>query len=561
MKQFNIRISFAVLFGFLGVFSGAMLLFVSGYLISKSALRPENIMMVYVPIVSVRAFSIGQALFPYLDKLMSHDAVLRIVTKYRKRLYDDLEKDVLNLQDTYQTGDLFHVLSEDMEQLQDAYMKTLFPSVIGLVTYAIVSIIVGIFDMSFMLLFIALLGIIVFLLPTIAYNIMKKRYIKEKQIRSHFYQQITDALFGQIDWLISGRWNELQTNFADTHHTLQLAEKHSNRWNHIMQIIGRFIGGIAIIIAMVWANEMVNENLLSPTVIAAFVLMMFSVIDALLPVREAVQDIPKYVFTIKRMEAITNRGAQEQPVQSCERPTTADIQLKATQFFYKKSQANVIDNVNLTIQQGDKVALLGKSGAGKSTMLKLIAGLIQPTSGDVTIGGIHANESLLGETVAVLNQKPHLFHTSIANNIRIGRQQATDEEIIEVLKKVRLYELVKQLPDGIDTNVESLGKRFSGGERQRIAFARVLIQQTPIIILDEPTTGLDPVTERKLLETFIEAASGQTLLLVTHHLIGAQWMDRIIFLKDGKIHMEGSHHELLSKSKYYRTLYKMDEKM
>src|SRR5699024_1771674 len=121
LKQYNKRISLFLFFGLIGIGSGAMLLFVSGYLISKSSLRPENIMLVYVPIVSVRAFSIGQAVFPYLEKLVGHDVVLSILAKYRKRLYDALEKDAISLRGKYETGDLFQVLSEDIERLQDFY--------------------------------------------------------------------------------------------------------------------------------------------------------------------------------------------------------------------------------------------------------------------------------------------------------------------------------------------------------------------------------------------------------------------------------------------------------
>src|SRR5699024_9161115 len=130
MKKYRWRIALSALYALLGVASGAMLLFVSGYLISKSSLQPVNIMVVYIPIVSVRAFSIGQAVFPYLEKLVSHDIVLRILAKYRQRLYDALEKDAISLRGKYETGDLFQVLSEDIERLQDFYLKTLFQSII-----------------------------------------------------------------------------------------------------------------------------------------------------------------------------------------------------------------------------------------------------------------------------------------------------------------------------------------------------------------------------------------------------------------------------------------------
>src|SRR5699024_3141467 len=134
----------------------------------------------------------------------------------------------------------------------------------------------------------------------------------------------------------------------------------------------------------------------------------------------------------------------------------------------------------------------------------------------------------LGQAVSVLNQKPHLFHTTIANNIRIGNPKATDEEIINVLRQAQIYHMIEQLPLGIHTQMNEMGKRFSGGERQRIAFARVLSQKTPILLLDEPTTGLDPKTEHELLATILEAAKDKTIIWVTHHLAGASSMDEII---------------------------------
>src|SRR5690625_5228917 len=165
LKQYKSRMSLSLVLGILGIGSGAMLLFVSGYLISKSSMRPENIMVVYVPIVSVRAFSIGQAVFPYLEKLVSHDIVLRILSKYRNRLYSILEPQAMFLQSRYQTGDLLTVLSDDIEKLQDFFIKTLLPSFAGLFVYTVFAIVVGIFNVPFMLLILAMFGVIVFLMP------------------------------------------------------------------------------------------------------------------------------------------------------------------------------------------------------------------------------------------------------------------------------------------------------------------------------------------------------------------------------------------------------------
>ncbi|MEJ8777469.1 thiol reductant ABC exporter subunit CydC [Pseudogracilibacillus sp. ICA-222130] len=563
IKQFKGKMSLAVLFGFLGIASGAMLLFVSGYLISKSSLRPENIMLVYVPIVSVRAFSIGQAVFPYLEKLVGHDVVLSILAKYRKRLYDALEKDAISLRGKYETGDLFQVLSEDIERLQDFYLKTLFPSIIGLLIYTIIIIVIGAFDLVFMLYFLLLLGIIVFLIPFIAYMKMKRTYSEERMERNKYYRHVTDAIFGQLDWLISGRYSELEKNMMQHHETLLQYEQKTNRWHHVRDAVLRFFGGISIVVMLIWTNKIVGEEVISATVLAAFVLMTFSVIDALLPLSDAMEEVPIYKETIDRLQTFVPVEQENEDVSNVF--TTLDgplgIELRHIMYRYDGEKENTINNISVQISPGEKVALLGKSGAGKSTLLKMLAGLVKPTKGEILVGNETIDASFLSRHIAVLNQKPHIFHTTVANNIRIGREDVTDEEIEAVLDKVHLMDYIRTLPKGIHTNVDELGKRFSGGQRQRIAFARVLVQDTPIILLDEPTVGLDPKTERDLIQTFVEAASDKTMVLVTHHLIGAKWMDRVIFLEDGQINIAGHHDQLLKENDYYRALYTLEDQI
>lgn len=561
IKQNKGRIALSVIFGFLGIASAAMLLFVSGYLISKSSLRPENIMIVYVPIVSVRAFSIGQALFPYLEKLMSHDIVLRILASYRKKLYEILEPQALDIQRRYQTGDILSVLSDDIEKLQDFYIRTLFPSVIGILVYGVIAIVFGFFDWIFMLLMVGLLGVIVFLIPIMSYVLMRKKHIAIKDKKGKLYQHITDAIFGQLDWVVSGRVNEVVHRITHENFLLMKKENNLKRWNHIRDALLRLIAGISIIAVMIWANNQVDSAVISPIVIAAFVLMMFSITDALLPISEAVEEIPAYVDSLQRIEKIQNQqDINNAPVGishlQIQKPV---VKLQNISYRYDDENKNIINNLTLTIDAGKKVAVLGKSGTGKSTLLKLLSGLLQPTNGTIMINDIKMTRSLLANVVSILNQKPHLFNTTIANNIRIGKSNATEAEIIEVLKQAQIYELIKQLPKGIHTQMDEMGKRFSGGERQRIAFARVLIQNTPIILMDEPTTGLDPETESELLKTILYAAKDKTIIWVTHHLAGAEWMDEIIFLESGEIKIRGSHVTLIKKNEYYRKLYEMDE--
>lgn len=560
IKQHKGRITFAVFFALLGVASGAMLLFMSGYLISKSSLRPENIMIVYVPIVAVRAFSIGQAVFPYLEKLVSHDIVLRILAKYRNKLYKLLEPQTVFLQSRFKTGDLLGILSDDIEKLQDFYIRTLLPSITGLIVYTVIAIVVGFFDLIFMVILLAVLGVIVFLMPMIGYFVMIRNHLFIKEQKGKLYQHITDAMFGQLDWLISGRVKEVVSNVATQNKRLMERETKVYRWHHFRDAFLHLIIGIVIIAMMVWTDIQTDQGAISPTIIAAFVLMMFSITESLLPINNAVEEVPTYLDSLKRMNTIENKSinhlveADKQP-----RNNHPTMMIDKVSYRYATSEKKTINDLSLTIQPGKKLAILGKSGTGKSTLLKLLAGVIQPDSGKVLLDDVAVHREMLANYISVLNQKPHLFHTTIANNIRIGKNDATDEEIKEVLKVTQILDMIESLPKGIHTQMEEMGKRFSGGERQRIAFARVLIQQTPIVLIDEPATGLDPITERALLTTMLQAAKDRTVILVTHHLACAELMDEIIFLDEGQIKLQGNHQQLIDTNSYYKTLYEMDE--
>lgn len=559
LKKYRWRVFLSAFWSLLGMASAAMLLFVSGYLISKTSLQPENIMIVYIPIVSVRAFSIGQALFPYLEKLVSHDIVLRILSKYRNRLYQILEPQAMFLQSRFQTGDLLTVLSEDIEKLQDFFIKTLLPAVGGLVVYSVFAIILGFFNLPFMFMMLALLGILVFLFPLLSYYLMVRHHRRLKDKRNNLYRNSTDALFGQFDWLVSGRTEEVIEVIKKENVELSTTLKKIKRWNIQRDFLIQLFVGLSVIAVMIWVQWETKEENFSPTIIAAFTLMTFAITDALTPLSSAVEEIPLYEQSLERMEELSATDKSSHKDVSGKLREDSTIELKELTYYYPEMTMPIIKDLSLKIKPKEKVAIIGRSGAGKSTLLKLIAGLLEPATGSVLIGGEKVNRGVLAKSISVLNQKPHLFHTTVKNNVRIGRETASEQEVIDALKRAEIYDLFHQLPRGIYTEMEEMGKRFSGGERQRIAFARALIQETPIILLDEPTTGLDPTTEKHLLETFVNNSINKTVVMVTHHLIGAPLMDRIILLDEGKTLLEGHHDELMEKSDYYRKLYHLDQ--
>ncbi|MCR6793849.1 putative ABC transporter ATP-binding protein [Bacillus paranthracis] len=564
IQQNKGRMTVTIFLGLLGVSSGAMLLFISGYLISKSALRPENVMAVYVPIVATRAFSIGQAVFHYVERLVGHDVVLRILEKMRTKLYGIVEPQALFFRSRFQTGDMLGVLSEDIEHLQNLYLRTIFPSILALVVYSIFVLVIGTFDVVFALIAACMLAIIVFLLPFISLLLMKKHHVTLKQGRNRLYQQLTDAVFGLSDWQASGRKDEFIDKYVDQNAQLLKTEKRMKRWNHIRDSIIQLVVGIVVISMIIWTGNEAASEQIAPTVIAAFVLMTLSVTNALIPLSDAIDRIPSYVESAHRLNQVEGNGILQDEKglprdKDYVAPKHIDIELNHVSYSYPDSNEFVLKDVSLQIKAGKKIAILGRSGTGKSTLLKLLTGALSPLQGEVLLNSEHAHTNLLSKYISVLNQKPHLFDTTIGNNVRIGKPEATDEEIWNALEKAQLASHVVSLPDRLQTKMHEMGKRFSGGERQRVAFARTLMQEAPIIVLDEPTIGLDPKTELSLIETMFSATEEKTVIWITHHLVGIEHVDEVIFLDRGKIVMQGSHEQLLKENEKYRMLYELDK--
>lgn len=559
LKRYWGRIFITLLFGLLGLASGAMLLFLSGYLISKTSLRPENIMLVYVPIVAVRATSIGRAVFLYLEKLFSHDIVLRILRNMRMRLYKILEPQALFLPSKHQSGDLLGVLADDIEHLQDLYIRTIFPSILGIILYSVVIFIFGIFDLAFALMSLFLMGVLVFLVPFLSLLRMKTFHHFIKKDRNRLYQKLTDAIFGMADWNASGRVKQFLCAYDKVDRRILQTMRKIQHFHLVRDLFLQLILGFVVISTMIWSSSFVEKDVFSPTVIAAFTLMMLTVTEAFLPLSEAIEDVPNQLDAIERITSLEEEQVFEaSSISKAETLEKAHFEISEVYYRYPEGKEDVLKGLSLDIPQGKKIAILGRSGVGKSTLLKMIGGFLEPTRGKITLNGQDVAADQLMTNVSILNQKPHLFHTTIRNNIRIARENATDEEIMEVVKKAQLEPLIQSLPKGLDTPMLEMGSRFSGGERQRIAFARVLLQQTPLIILDEPTIGLDPIREQELLQTIFSATESKTVLWITHHLYGLEAMDEIIFLKDGKIFMQGSHEQLMEKEPYYRKLYTLD---
>ncbi|MCL6456729.1 MAG: amino acid ABC transporter ATP-binding/permease protein [Gorillibacterium sp.] len=614
-----------ILLSVLTLLSAGMLMFTSGFLISKSSIPPENILLVYVPIVGVRTFSIARAVLHYVERLVGHNVVLRILSRMRVRLYRVLEPQALFVRSRFGAGDILGVLADDIEQLQNVFIRTIFPSAVAVIMYACVIVALGLFDPGFALLMALYLLILVLVLPLISLKFTKAQQTGIKRERGGLYRQLTDAVLGIGDWMISGRSADFLTAYEVNEQKVTAIDRSLRSFARWRSLVANAIVGLAVISMLFWSAQQFTAGAIPATLIAAFVLVVFPLMDAFLPVSEAMEKIPQYRESVSRLYAIEDEGLKDRvlgqtPVAEEEirqASLNAHICLDNVSYSYddhedknsasarsgmQERHVNAVEGkvdargnatvaghaiaegdapvvghaiaegydnaqrhatlagITLDIPQGKRIAVIGRSGAGKSTLLKLIQGALSPASGKVTINGTDASsfEEQIPKVIAVLNQSPHLFDTSLANNIRLGREDAEELDIRGAAKLAHLEALIATLPEGYGTPMRETGQRFSGGERQRVALARILLQNTPIVILDEPTVGLDPRTERDLLATMFTSLEGKSLIWVTHHLVGVEMMDEVIFMEHGQIVMRGTHAELMQQHERYRNLYRLD---
>lgn len=255
----------------------------------------------------------------------------------------------------------------------------------------------------------------------------------------------------------------------------------------------------------------------------------------------------------------------DEPTRGADRPgapdlprITNDITFDHVTFQYEGSETPVLDNLNLKLNVGKSIAIVGPSGSGKSTLLNLILRLYVPDEGRVTIDGVDVRKVTLDslrQSMAVVFQENMLFNMSIRDNIRLGKEGATDEEVAEAAKKAEIHRYIMSLPQKYDTPVGERGDTLSGGQRQRLAIARAIIRNPSVLLLDEATSALDQTTEAAINRTLLKVAKGRTMIWSTHRLTSVVEMDEIIVISGGRAIERGSHAELLAKNGTYRKLW------
>lgn len=306
------------------------------------------------------------------------------------------------------------------------------------------------------------------------------------------------------------------------------------------------------------ALALANSGAITAAQAALAVMLSISMVGSLAKLEVFSENMRQVKFTIENLEEFLEMPELPEPTERAEIKHT-DVELKDVYFSYTgDTKDEVLHGVNLKLSEGSFTALVGPSGGGKSTVAKLIARFWDVTDGEITVGGINVKDmplSQLSEYVSFVTQDNFLFRCSLLENIRLGNPNATDEEVKEAARAAQCEEFISKLPQGYDTPAGEAGKRLSGGEKQRIAIARMMLKNAPIVILDEATAFTDPENEDKIQRSIAALTKGKTLLVIAHRLSTIKNADNIVVLKNGKIEAEGKQEELLENCPLYRDMW------
>lgn len=302
---------------------------------------------------------------------------------------------------------------------------------------------------------------------------------------------------------------------------------------------------------------LVDKGSMTVSEMALSVMLAMSMVISMAKIEIFSNGLRQMQYTVLEVKKFLDIKSLPEPEEE-KLPDKYTIELNDVHFTYDDEQGEVLHGIDLTLNEGSFTALVGPSGGGKSTVAKLIARFWDVSSGSIKIGGVDIKDmkvETLAGIVSFVTQDNFLFSRSIKENIRLGKPDATDEEVMRAAKAACCDEFIRKLPEGYDTSAGEAGKRLSGGERQRIAIARMMLKDAPIVILDEATAFTDPENETKLQESIANLTKGKTLLVIAHRLSTIKNADRIVVLNDGRIEEMGTQDELMERSPLYNRMW------
>lgn len=561
LKHYRGRVIFGSALVALTVLGNTGLLATSAVLLSKAALQPEILLLMPL-ITGVRFFGISRAVVRYFERLINHSIAFRILGHLRGDFYAHLEPLVPDRYPNYTEGHLYNQFITDIHTLQYFYLRAVSVPVGSILVYSVCAIFLAFFEPKIIpILFIGqvLAGVII---PIGAVSTGKKRKYRWMNTQRAFSEQFLDFKEGLLDLHLFHACEKIQQQLKN--HIMQMTTVRyhmalKKAWiNRLVFLVSQ----CCMLAALYLCIEPVQTHQLEGFYVAMVALIVLASFEAIMQMPEAVVQMDESYAAAKGLHEVYNME-REVPVMQHQMPTVLDLHVEDVSFSYHQVDRRFIEHLNMEIPFGQHIAIVGESGGGKSSLARLLTGLWRVDGGEIRLGDCPyhlIDEETLHQYIGSVDQFSYFFYASIRENMQMVDEKVTDDAIWQALGLVELEEVVKQLPEGLQTILAENASVLSGGERQRLAIARLILQNPDIVVLDEATQKLDKALAGRILQRLMTWGKDKTMIFITHSMQGLDALDFIYAFSYGRIIEQGTHKALLAKKEgYYRQLHDIEK--
>jgi ATP-binding cassette, subfamily C, bacterial CydC len=560
-RQHWLSLSVGLLLALVTLAAGIGLLSLSGWFLSAAAVAgmaaaSRDTFNYMTPAGGVRFFSIVRTAGRWGERVVSHDATFRVLTRLRVWFWQKLSPLSTGALAGFRQADLLNRLVADIDAMDHVYLRLITPIGAALLSTAGLVFFLSFFDGRLALTLGAILLFGMIALPLVFFFAGRKPgqalILGKAQLRT----RLVDYLDGQAELQMFAAAPRALTELQQAEQDLILAQARMARVSGLANASVQLLSGWTLTLMLWLASHGVGGATPDP-ITALMVFATLASFEALLPLAGAFQHLSTSLASARRLNEILQDAQPPEWGTLSEPAQGGALQINDLSFGYPGSTQAVLRGCTLQLQAGEKLALLGQTGCGKSTLMGLLTREWNPQSGEILLGGkplTDYSEGALRASLSVVSQRVHLFAATLRDNLKLAAPAASDGRLAEVLQQVGLGALLED-ETGLDAWLGDGGRPLSGGERRRIGIARALLHDAPLWLLDEPTEGLDSQTERDIMALLMRLGADRAMLLISHRLIGLEQMDRIALMEEGQIRLCAPHQALLADD-YYQSLHR-----
>jgi ATP-binding cassette subfamily C protein CydC len=514
---------------------------VSGWFITSMALAgaAQVSMNYFTPAAIIRGAAILRTGGRYLERLVTHEATLKLLARLRCWFYEALEPLAPAALQHHHSGDLLSRIRADIDTLDNLYLRLLVPAGTAFLATTILTLFLASYSL-------ALAGVLLTLLltagvatPLITSKLGRKPGERKVSLLAEQRSLLVDSTQGMGELLLYGAVSNQLQGVNDNSQALAAEQARLSGINGLSQAALLFCANLALWLILWLAIPMVESGTLHKADLAMLALFSLAAFEVVMPLPAALQAYGETLAAAQRLfEIVEHEVPLKSPSAPAPLPDRFDIRIQQVTFTYPGTKQPALQNIDLTVPHGGRLTLRGRSGSGKSSLIQLLVRFYEPQQGHISLGGLPLRDwdiEQLRSQLAVVSQQTHLFTGTIRDNLLIANPQADDQALQQACRIAQIHDFISSLPESYETWVGEAGATLSGGQARRIAIARAMLKDAPVLLLDEPTEGLDATTATRLLEAIDHAAADKTVILITHRAIGCDDFAPTLVMENGQL--------------------------